>query len=215
MYFSFSIEFGLGQQGLREGQPISKDKDDGTSIVTWNRLRELVKNRDGVTCQYCGKFAPDGAADHVIPLARGGTDSIDNLIWSCSSCNQSKGTNDIEDWKKPDSQPSQLRIEIVPVSQSEPTVWDIDSKRIIAFAQTALTGQVTPDASNLSRRKFGQIRNEALRRGLLKWKHPTCRSQGVEVTPEGKQVFTAILAAEKPPGAGGQTEGSEDDGDAV
>ena len=42
-------------------------------------------------CWYCGKLAPDGHADHVIPWSRGGRSSAANARWSCKSCNLSKG----------------------------------------------------------------------------------------------------------------------------
>jgi len=205
MYFSFSVEFGLGQ---RDSQKVrATPQGHGTSIVTWNRLRELVKKRDGLTCQYCGEFAPDGAADHIVSLAKGGTDSIDNLTWSCLRCNSHKGSQGADDWERPEGaqSPQALRIEIVPTPQSEPTLWDVDSKRVTSFARAALSGFLTQDASKLSRRKFTKIRNEALRRGLVAWKNPTSRTQGLVITPMGTQVFEAILAGHEAdlPGVGG------------
>ncbi len=41
-------------------------------------------------CVYCGE--PSEHADHVIPLSRGGTHDIDNLVPACSKCNLSKGS---------------------------------------------------------------------------------------------------------------------------
>lgn len=61
-----------------------------TTKVTWNRLRELVKKRDKCICFYCGKVNENGHCDHIIPLSKGGTDSIDNLVWSCEKCNLKK-----------------------------------------------------------------------------------------------------------------------------
>ena len=62
-----------------------------TTSMTWNRLRNLVRNRDRAICYHCKKVASDGHCDHLIPLSRGGTDAISNLVWSCSQCNLSKG----------------------------------------------------------------------------------------------------------------------------
>lgn len=48
-------------------------------------------------CTYC----PDGEyehADHVVPLARGGSHSIDNLVPACERCNTSKGAKLLADW---------------------------------------------------------------------------------------------------------------------
>jgi hypothetical protein len=52
-----------------------------------------VFNRDGFTCRYCGHKTPEVILelDHVIPLSKGGTDELDNLITSCFECNRGKG----------------------------------------------------------------------------------------------------------------------------
>lgn len=39
----------------------------------------------GQSCYYCGEFAT--CIDHVIPVAAGGGNNIDNLVLSCSWCN--------------------------------------------------------------------------------------------------------------------------------
>lgn len=58
------------------------------------RLRYMVLRRDGFACQYCGAKAPDVRlhVDHIVPLARGGTDDIRNLRTACADCNGGKGT---------------------------------------------------------------------------------------------------------------------------
>ncbi|MGO8878527.1 MAG: HNH endonuclease [Desulfomonilaceae bacterium] len=41
-------------------------------------------------CAFCG--AVDGLEmDHVIPKSLGGPDDSNNLVWSCGSCNSSRG----------------------------------------------------------------------------------------------------------------------------
>lgn len=46
-----------------------------------------------MSCYWCGHEVPKKLRhiDHVIPLAKGGADSIFNLCCSCASCNLSKG----------------------------------------------------------------------------------------------------------------------------
>lgn len=48
-------------------------------------------------CCYCGSTA-HLSADHLIPTARGGSNSGDNLVWACRSCNSSKGARDALEW---------------------------------------------------------------------------------------------------------------------
>ena len=46
------------------------------------------------TCYYCGRhFKPkDLTMDHVVPLARGGRSTKDNIVTSCKECNTKKKT---------------------------------------------------------------------------------------------------------------------------
>jgi hypothetical protein len=47
----------------------------------------------GLRCAYCQLYCPEHyGVDHAIPVARGGTDDIENLFAACRSCNTSKGT---------------------------------------------------------------------------------------------------------------------------
>lgn len=55
-------------------------------------LRFQVLARDAFTCQYCGGRAPDVTlqVDHMHAVAKGGQDTLDNLLTSCSTCNIGK-----------------------------------------------------------------------------------------------------------------------------
>lgn len=59
------------------------------------RLRYKILFRDGHTCQYCGKSAPDAELqiDHIIPVAHGGTNDENNLLAACFDCNLGKRTD--------------------------------------------------------------------------------------------------------------------------
>ena len=58
-----------------------------------------VFKRDGFTCQYCGRSAPDVIleVDHIIPVAEGGDDEIMNLVTSCRDCNRGKSKRKLSD----------------------------------------------------------------------------------------------------------------------
>ena len=51
-------------------------------------------------CSYCGKHLTVKAAtrDHITPLSRGGSNSIDNIAPSCIFCNVQKGTKTAEEY---------------------------------------------------------------------------------------------------------------------
>jgi len=67
-----------------------------------HRFRRQVTNtflfaRDDYTCQYCGRHRSELRGrqfltrDHIIPVSRGGGNSWENVVTSCSSCNNRKG----------------------------------------------------------------------------------------------------------------------------
>lgn len=61
------------------------------------RLRFEILNRDGFRCQYCGANA-DAAGlhiDHIIPVARGGTNAKWNLLTACQPCNSGKSDSEM------------------------------------------------------------------------------------------------------------------------
>ncbi len=51
----------------------------------------------GGLCAYCG-IEKANTKDHVIPLSKGGTYFIDNIIPACVSCNSSKGNKTVFEW---------------------------------------------------------------------------------------------------------------------
>jgi 5-methylcytosine-specific restriction endonuclease McrA len=66
------------------------------------RFRRQVTNtflfaRDGYACQYCGRHRSELRGrqfltrDHILPISRGGTNTWENVVTSCSPCNNRKG----------------------------------------------------------------------------------------------------------------------------
>jgi 5-methylcytosine-specific restriction endonuclease McrA len=45
-----------------------------------------------IRCSYCAKPISkfQRTIDHVIPVSKGGTEDVNNKVWSCRSCNQKK-----------------------------------------------------------------------------------------------------------------------------
>ncbi|HUW15223.1 MAG TPA: HNH endonuclease, partial [Anaerolineae bacterium] len=59
----------------------------------------LVWERDGRECAYCGS-TENLTLDHIVPLAKGGAHSPDNLCVLCKSCNSSKGMKNLGEWMR-------------------------------------------------------------------------------------------------------------------
>lgn len=65
----------------------------------WRSLVARVIERDGAVCKYCGS-AEKLTADHVVPLTRGGTNDLANLVACCRDCNLKKGNKLISEWSR-------------------------------------------------------------------------------------------------------------------
>jgi 5-methylcytosine-specific restriction endonuclease McrA len=100
-----------GGKPLKQGQP-KRDPDpfsrragvvnargkkfQSLGHVTGRQLRELVESY-GEVCAYCGR--PWEVIDHFIPIAKGGSSSIQNLRPACARCNRLKKASLLEEWK--------------------------------------------------------------------------------------------------------------------
>jgi 5-methylcytosine-specific restriction protein A len=65
-----------------------------TTAAEWKRLHRLAKQRLSYWCAQCGAEPVIGRdsleLDHVVPVAEGGTDALDNLQWLCPLCHAKK-----------------------------------------------------------------------------------------------------------------------------
>jgi hypothetical protein len=62
-------------------------------------LRFEVFKRDSFLCQYCGAHPPHVVlqVDHILAVANGGGNDVDNLITACQPCNLGKGVRRLAD----------------------------------------------------------------------------------------------------------------------
>lgn len=58
--------------------------------------RRFINSSWDQRCAYCGAEAT--SLDHIIPKNKGGTNSVSNLVPSCSRCNNSKANLDLVQW---------------------------------------------------------------------------------------------------------------------
>ena len=98
-YFDLAIE-GLDEDGWRHGADVvppttisSRRKRSGLSPS----VRFEVLKRDGFRCAYCGATPGEDAlhVDHAVSVADGGSDTIENLVTACQTCNLGKGSTSV------------------------------------------------------------------------------------------------------------------------
>lgn len=70
---------------------------------TTQELKDLYEQQDG-RCGYCGisiywDIKGDVWIDHIEPISRGGSNSIENLLCTCAFCNMSKHDKTFEEWQ--------------------------------------------------------------------------------------------------------------------
>jgi 5-methylcytosine-specific restriction endonuclease McrA len=80
---------------IRRARKRAASIGDNFTVNEWKTLLERFENR----CAYCRKeFINKLEPDHVIPISRGGTNSISNILPCCRSCNAKKGAKLLEEW---------------------------------------------------------------------------------------------------------------------
>lgn len=98
------------KQGDRDWQRRNRDKRNtqmqkrrawkqasGGSHTT-DQWKTLVAQYDH-RCAYCKEQKPL-TRDHIVALSRGGTNDISNILPACLSCNSSKGTKTLDEWRQ-------------------------------------------------------------------------------------------------------------------
>ena len=60
----------------------------------WPRVVEAWNSR----CAYC-QHNPAEAAEHIVPLSRGGTNLPSNIVPACTFCNSQKGAKLLSEWR--------------------------------------------------------------------------------------------------------------------
>ena len=71
----------------------ARKKANGIFLVTKKDVKSLLSK----PCFYCHSIAT--TIDHVVPIARGGSHCIGNLVPACLPCNLSKGAKLVTEWK--------------------------------------------------------------------------------------------------------------------
>ena len=89
--------------------------------------RKNIYERDKHTCQYCRQYFSSSrlTLDHVIPKSKGGNKSWENLVTSCTKCNQKKGDKlPAEIGMQPYKFPSKPRYKLLDyLGPNIPVIW--------------------------------------------------------------------------------------------
>ena len=85
-----------------------------TSSEATRLWRRAIKEQFDCTCVYCGKSydLSELTIDHVRPRSNGGETISSNCVPACRSCNQSKGSDNWQDWmlKRFGLQPERMNL---------------------------------------------------------------------------------------------------------
>lgn len=83
----------------RERKLSQKKVSDGTVTLEYEHF--LFDEQNG-KCAYCGCDLNESGKhlDHIIPISRGGLHTINNVHWTCPTCNMSKGDKLEDEWLK-------------------------------------------------------------------------------------------------------------------
>jgi 5-methylcytosine-specific restriction protein A len=84
--------------GIDEAE-IRREKDKARKL---RRTRWWQQKIGAGICYYCGKHCKPGelTMDHIVPLARGGRSTKDNLVACCKECNTRKKTMLPLEWEE-------------------------------------------------------------------------------------------------------------------
>lgn len=88
------VEANPNRKNEFEAKRRASKRDNGIYKILKRDLERLYAS----PCIYCGSVERI-TADHVIPLSRGGTHGIGNLVPACIKCNINKGTRTVMEWR--------------------------------------------------------------------------------------------------------------------
>jgi hypothetical protein len=98
-------EHGIPYDTETEKQILERIENGQSKNDALTKMRFEILNRDGFTCQYCGRGPRNGGnvilqIDHIHPEAKGGPWKKENLVTSCRECNGGKSDILLEEINK-------------------------------------------------------------------------------------------------------------------
>lgn len=93
--------------------------------------REYLLEKWGRECAYCGTKEIPLQVEHIVPVARGGSNRVSNLALACEPCNQAKGTQTAAEFGHPQVQ-AQARRPLKDAAAMNAMRWTL-YRRLIEF----------------------------------------------------------------------------------
>lgn len=77
---------------------------DRVSNLTTGHIEQMYEDQDG-RCFYCGipilwELNRDIHTDHIVPFAKGGHNTPENVVLACQDCNAQKSDKTLEEWQR-------------------------------------------------------------------------------------------------------------------
>jgi 5-methylcytosine-specific restriction endonuclease McrA len=99
---------GITVENVKFDMQLMQDPEIGATLYQQGTLhgyeiREFLLEKWGRTCAYCDQKDVPLQVEHIVPLARNGSNRISNLTLACKECNQEKGCRDIREYLEDDS----------------------------------------------------------------------------------------------------------------
>lgn len=93
-HVNYCNDLGCAASRRREARMVLVRAKGTHTAEEWETLLEF----HGGICVYC-QAAPATAKDHIVPVSRGGSDSIRNIAPTCKPCNSAKSNKLLSEWK--------------------------------------------------------------------------------------------------------------------
>jgi len=122
-----------------------------------------VFKRDNFTCQYCSRKPPKVPleCDHIVPVCKGGNNTIDNLITACFDCNRGKGGTELE--SIPETLVSKMERMILAKKQykqyqnllkKQKEIIDLEINQVVEVFESFFEGYTVTDKFRISIKNF-------------------------------------------------------------
>lgn len=93
----------IGSNYCYEHKPVAweSSKRNHHNPIGWDRTRAAVLYKYRNACYWCGEYANE--VDHIIPVSRGGSHKMSNLVACCKKCNSLKNIKERtgQKWEPP------------------------------------------------------------------------------------------------------------------